>query len=213
MLALAGCGGGSSSNGYAKQPPNDVVRAAEQAAVAAKSVHITGNVVDNGTKLAIDLTLVHGQGGKGKMAERGLSFELVRIGERVFMRGSDAFWRQFAGEGAVALLHGKWLTGPVGNEQLADLASLFDAKSLFKSALRDHGRLANRGEQEYQGETAVELDDVSEGGALYIAAEGEPYPVAIVGGQSDGTISFTEWNEDVELTAPKGAIDIATLSK
>jgi hypothetical protein len=210
MLAPAGCGGGS-SNGYAEKPPNEVVRAAERAALDAESVHIGGEVIDNGARTAINLTLAAGKGGKGKLSERGVAFEIIRVGDTVYLRGSDAFWRQFAGEKSVDLLHGRWLTAPADNEQFSEIAKLLDPAEVFHAALRDHGKLANWGATDYDGRHAVEIEDTTKGGSLYVAADGEPYPLAIVGEDSDDVISFDDWNADVELTAPKSAIDIATL--
>src|SRR3954451_321826 len=94
-LALAGCGG-SSSNGEAKKPADQVVADAQKAALAGSSVHVTGTITDNGTPLKLDMTLVKDKGGKGTLSENGLKFELVRVGDTAYIRGSDAFWKQFA---------------------------------------------------------------------------------------------------------------------
>jgi hypothetical protein len=210
-LAIAGCGGGSESNGMAGKPADEVVKAAQDAAIAATSVHIEGNVVDNGAPLELDLVLVKDTGGKGTLAERGVSFELVRVGNKAYIKGSDAFLKEFAGEGSVALLHDKWLMGPADSGRLGPLTTLTDSEKLFKGALSEHGKLANKGETEYKGQKVVRLDDTTEGGTLYVAAEGDPLPVALVGGAEQGNLTFDEWNADAEVTAPKGAVDITKL--
>src|SRR5438045_9008151 len=104
VVAVAGCGG-SSSNGEAKKTAEQVVADAQKAAVAASSVHVSGSIVDNGTPAAIDLTLVKGKGGKGKLSESGLKFELVRVVDTAYIKGSSAFLKKFAGAGAAPLLH------------------------------------------------------------------------------------------------------------
>jgi hypothetical protein len=214
VLALAGCGGGSSSNGEAKKPAEQVVRDAQRAAVAATSVHLTGRITDEGRPLKLDLVLVKGRGGKGTLAENGLKFELVRIGDDAYIRGSDAFLRAFAGSGAaVQLLHGRWLQGSASTGRLAALTPLTDPRQLFEGALGNHGKLANRGEVELRGQKVVEIEDTTEGGRLYVAAEGEPLPVALRGGKEQGRLTFGDWNADATVTAPRGAIDMALFGK
>jgi hypothetical protein len=53
----------------------------------------------------------------------------------------------------------------------------------------------------------------SDNSKLYVAATGTPYPVAIVGGKKgqSGSITFGDWNKQVSLSAPGGAIDISSL--
>src|SRR5436190_13317234 len=151
VVALAGCGG-SSSNSESKKTPEQVVADAQKAALDASSVHVSGRITDNGTPLTIDLTLVKDKGGKGKLSENGLRFELVRIGDTAYIRGSDAFLKKFAGPAAAALLHDKWFKGSAKSGQLAALTPLTDASRLFKAALGQHGKLANKGETDYHGQ-------------------------------------------------------------
>jgi hypothetical protein len=213
VLVLAGCGGGSSSNGEAKKSAQEVVTDAQQAAVNASSVHVTGHIVDNGTPLTLDLTLVKGQKGKGTLSEQGLTFELVRVGDTVYIKGSDAFLKKFAGAGAATLLHDKWLKGSATSGQLAALAPLTDTAQLFKSALGNHGTLANKGETDYQGQKVVEIDDTTQGGKLYVAATGDPFPIALRGSKQQGSVDFSDWNGGATVEAPKGAIDLSSFGK
>jgi hypothetical protein len=215
VLALipAGCGGGSKSNGEAKKSPEQVVADAQHAAVSASSVHVSGQIVDNGTPLALDLTIVKGKGGKGTLSENGLAFQLVRVGDTAYIKGSDAFLRKFAGQGAATLLHDKWLKAPAGTGELASLAPLTDTQKLFGGALRQHGKLTNKGETTYQGQKVVEIDDTTEGGKLYVAAQGTPYPVALVGSKQQGHLGFDNWNATTTVAAPKNAVDLSKLGK
>ena len=213
LAALAaGCGGGgASSNGEATKSAAAVFSDARQAAVAAQSVHVAGALSDAGKALDLDLVLAHGKG-KGTMAESGLSFEIVRIGNAAYIKGSDAFLRQFAGAAAAQLFHDKWLKGPTDAGALASLAPLTDIVKLFNGALGTHGKLVNKGETTYKGQKVVAIKDASGGGTLYVAATGTPYPVAATeGGKSKGTITFDHWNDSVSIDAPKGAIDISKL--
>jgi hypothetical protein len=213
VLVAAACGGGSSSNGEAKKPAEQVVADARKAATAATSVHMTGRITDEGKPLTLDLVLVKGRGGKGTMTENGLRFALVRIGDDAYVRGSDAFLRAFGGSAAAAqLLHGRWLKGSATSGALAALTPLTDPEQLFKGALGNHGKLVNRGETELNGQKVVEIDDTTQGGRLYVAAEGGPLPVALRGGKGQGRLAFGDWNADATVTAPEGAVDLSQLS-
>ena len=121
VALLAGCGGGgSSSNGVASKSATDIVAAAKTAATGASAVHISGAIVSGGTPIALDLTIVRGKGGTGHMSENGVGFDIVRVGDKVYIRGTDAFYKAFAGAAVAALLHGKWLEGSATTGQLGE---------------------------------------------------------------------------------------------
>lgn len=210
-MLVAGCGGGTKSNGEAKKTAQQVVTDAQQAALGAKGVHVSGSMVESGLPLTLDLTLVTGTGATGKISQAGLEFEIVRVGDAVYVKGSDAFLERFAGKAAAQLLHGKWLKGSATSGQLAALAPLTDIAKLFKAALGSHGTVVNKGETEYNKAKVVQIDDTTQGGTLYVAATGTPYPVALVGGKQKGSITFDKWDETVSIAAPKDAIDISKL--
>jgi hypothetical protein len=213
LVALAGCGGGSKSNGEAKKTAEQVVKDAQQAAVQASSVHVSGHITDNGTPLTLDLTIVKGKGGKGTMSEGGATFQLIRVGSTAYIKGSDAFWRKFGGAAVVALLHNRWVKGSATSGQLAALTPLTDSSKLFGSAMNQHGKLVSKGETTYQGQKVVEIDDTTEGGKLYVAAQGTPYPVALAGNSQQGNLQFDQWGASADVTAPKGALDLSKLGK
>ena len=211
---LAGCGGsGAKSNGEAQKTAQQVATDALNAAVAAGAVHVSGTIVSSGTHLALDIRIVKGKGGSGEMSEQGLKFQLVRVGGKAYIKGSDAFYKKFAGAGVAALLHDKWLSGSATTGSLASLTSLTDIVKLFRGALGSHGTLKNDGETTYKGQKAVAIEDATKGGTLYVAATGTPYPIAIVSPHNgkSGSITFDDWNKTVGITAPKGAVDVGSL--
>jgi hypothetical protein len=84
---------------------------------------------------------------------------------------------------------------------------------LFDKVASNHGKLANDGAKTFDGQKAVEIRDTSDNSKLYVAATGKAYPVAIVGGKKgqSGTITFSDWNKPLKVSAPKGALDISKL--
>lgn len=211
-VLTAGCGGSSSSsNGEATKSAATVFSDAQQAALAATSVHVAGAISDTGTPVSLDLVIAQGKG-KGTISESGVGFQIVRIGDAAYIKGSDAFLKQFAGAAAAQLLHDKWLKGSVASGRLSALAPLTDITKLFKGALGSHGKLVNQGETDFQGEKAVAIKDSKDGSILYVAATGTPFPLgAKQGGASKDSITFDHWNDSVSIGAPKGAVDISTV--
>lgn len=213
-LLLAGCGSsGAKSNGEAQKTAQQVATDALNAAVAATGVHVSGSIVSSGTPLTLDIRIVKGKGGTGEMSEQGLSFQLIRVGGKAYIKGSDAFYKKFAGAGVATLLHDKWLSGSATTGSLSSLTSLTDISKLFNGALGSHGTLKNKGETTYKGQKVVAIEDTAKGGTLYVAATGTPYPIAIVGPNNgkDGAITFDDWNKSVSISAPKGAVDVGSL--
>jgi len=99
-------GAAPAGNGEATKPAKQVLADTKQAAAAAKSVHLAGHVFSGGQTIGLDLTIAGPRGGKGTMTLGGLGVSLVRLGPKVYVRSTDAFWRHFGGSAAVALLHG-----------------------------------------------------------------------------------------------------------
>jgi hypothetical protein len=209
---LAGCGSSSTGNGIASKTPAEIVSAARAAADGASSVYISGTIVSAEAPVSLDMELLAGKGGRGRIAQSGLSFELIQVGETIYIDGSAAFYRHIGGPAAVQLFQGKWLKAPAVTGEFAPLAALTDQSRLMSSALATRGALRSAGVTTVNGQKAVAVDDVSEGGTLYVAATGKPYPIEVVkDGGKGGTVVFDRWNEPVTLVAPADAIDITKL--
>jgi hypothetical protein len=189
-----------------------VLADAKAAADAASSARVSGNIVSGGTPITLDLTMARGQA-KGSMSTSGLSFDLIRIGNTAYIRGSDDFYKHFAGAAVAQLLHGKWLKASIISGRFASLEPLTSISLLFDKVAANHGKLANDGAKTFKGQQVVEIRDTSDNSKLYVAATGTPYPVGIVGGKKgqSGTITFGDWNKSLSVSAPKGAIDISKL--
>lgn len=213
-VLLAGCGSSKQAappNDEASKPALRVVADATAAAARASSAHVSGSVESGGTPITLDLSTARGRGAKGSMSTNGLSFDLVRIGDTLYIRGSDAFYKHFAGAAVAELLHGRWVKAPATRGRLKSLAPLTSLGALFAGISSHHGKLANDGRSTYKGTEVVVVRDESDNSKLYVAATGKPYPVALVSGQKDrsGTITFDDWDKPVSLSAPSGAIDIS----
>jgi hypothetical protein len=213
-VVLAGCGSSKKAeqpNGEASKPPARVLADAKAAATSANSVHVSGHLVSSGTPVTLDLTMVRGKGATGSASINGLQFDAVRVGDTVYIHGSDDFYKHFAGAAVAQLLHGRWIKASTNQKQFRSFAPLTDIAALLARVSKSHGKLVNDGETTYKGQQVVAIRDTSDNSKLYVAATGKPYPVALVGGEKSqsGTIAFDDWNKAVSLAPPKSAIDIS----
>jgi hypothetical protein len=220
---IAGCGSSSSSsssssasttssNGIASKKPAEIVAAAKQAATGATSVHVAGSIVSEGKPISLDMELVAGKGGKGKITVEGTNVSLVQVGKSVYIKGGAAFYRKLGGQAAAQLLQGKWLKAPTTSSDFASLSSLTDLSKLIDATLASHGTLAGAPSTTIDGEKAAGVTDTVKGGTLYVAETGTPYPLEIVKtGKEAGKITFEDWNKSVQLAPPPGAIDVSQL--
>jgi hypothetical protein len=213
-VLLAGCGGSTKAappNDEASKPAVRVLADAKAAATSASSAHVSGKLASNGTRITLDLSLARDKGAKGSVSVNGLGFDLVKIGDTAYVKGSDAFYRHFAGPTVAQLIHGKWVKAPTTSKQFRSFAALASVSGIFAEIGANHGRLVNDGKTTYAGQPVVVIRDVSDGSKLYVAATGKPYPVAIAGGRRNqsGTVAFSDWNEPVSLSAPSGALDVS----
>jgi hypothetical protein len=211
VSAICACGG-ASDNGVASKSADAILTAATGAVAGVKSVHVSGSVVSGGSPITLDLDLVSGKGGRGKMSESGLSFQLVDVGQFVYINGSPTFWRHFGGAAAAQLFLGKWLKAPASTGSLASLASLTNVNRLLSTLLSSHGTLSKGTTTTVNGQHVVAVKDTTNGGTLYVATTGKPYPVEILNtGAQGGHLVFDHYDEPVSLTAPPNAIDISQL--
>lgn len=219
LVALAGCGGGSSSsssasssNGISDKSPSDILAATKVASDAAHSVHVTGSIVSEGSPITLDMNLIAGKGGRGKLSEGGLAFELIQVGKTVYIKGTPAFYKHIGGNAAAQLLQGKWLKAPASDADFASLSQLTNLRELVDQTLSSQGKsLTKAGTSTVAGQKVVGITDKGKG-TLYVAATGTPYPVQIMkSGSEGGKISFDRWNGAVTLSAPANSIDVSQL--
>jgi hypothetical protein len=213
VLALAGCGGSSSSgNGVASKSPEQIVAATKAAAKSAVSVHIVGSIVNERKPISLDMELLAGKGGKGRISTEGFSIDLIQSGSAVYINGSAAFYRHVGGAAAAQLLQGRWLKAPAKSGELASFASLTDLSKLIDTALARHGALTKGSTATIEGQPAIAVKDSSRGGTLFVATSGKPYPLEITkSGAESGKVVLDRWDKPVTLSAPSGAIDISKL--
>jgi hypothetical protein len=212
-VTLAGCAGSpSSGNGVASKMPARIVAIARSAGAGAATVHVAGSIVSDGKPISIDMELVADKGGAGRITLGGLSVELIGINRTLYINASTAFYSRFVGPTAARLLHGKWLKGSTERGALASFAPFANLDKLIDSTLASHGALSRAGTTTVEGQKAIGVSDLVNGGTLYVATTGTPYPIEIVkDGVGVGKLVFDRWNKPVTLEAPTYAINVNQL--
>ncbi len=196
----------------ASKSPEAIIAATKAAADAAGSVHVAGSITSGSTPLTLDMNLVAGKGGRGRISENGIGFELIVVGNTVYINGSPAFYRKIGGSAAAQLFQGKWLKASATGGDFSSIASLTNLSKLVDTTLANHGTLKIGATTTVDGQQVVGVTDTSKHGTLYIATTGKPYPIQISkDGSGGGKITFDRWNAPVSLAAPANAVDVAKL--
>ena len=183
------------------------MKSAVAAADSLKSVHAAGAVVSGGKHIALDLHLVDGVGGRGRITLNGLTFQLVGLGRYAYMQAPPQVWQKAGAPAAAArLLQGRWLRSRTTG-QFASIAQLTDIHRLFAQLLTPHGTLGTGAVRTVAGRKVVAV--TSGHGTLYVATTGKPYPIALSQSGSDGgRITFDRFNEAFSVTAPANTINL-----
>ncbi len=215
LLALSGCG--SSDNGVSSKSGKEILAASKAAAVGASSVHVVGKSSQGRLTLAIDLSLTR-NGGRGQVSFPGLDFEVIRIGDTVYVKGSPVFYSRV---GAIIgktlqVPAGTWLKGSVTRSALSQLVAFTDRASELDRLLSSPGSVTKGASTTVNGQKVIELKEATKvyKGVLYVATTGKPYPVALVksGGKERGRTTFSGWDEEVSLSAPSPVVDVDSLT-
>ena len=201
-----------SDNGVALLPASEILSKALAAASSAQSVHIKGDITVDSDKISLDVT-VSGENGKGSITAEGQTVELIRVNNDVYMKAGEGFWNMVAGDdrspAIASVLKDRWVKVPA-DEGFAELANLFNPDRLLPSA----GPATKGQTKTINGISAIGLtDSVDTGeGVIYVATQGEPYPLRLEGPAGEGAIDFTDWNAPVEITAPPAG-DVLDMSQ
>jgi hypothetical protein len=203
--AALGCGG-SSGNGVASKSAPEILAASRAAAAAASSVRITGRTAQGPISSSFDVALTR-TGGSGRVTLLGLTFDSIRVGDTLYVKGSPQLYERIGGPLAKAP-HGVWVKLPASNPNVAAYASLTTLASETARLLTLPAPITKGASTTIDGQPAIELKETRKlsSSSIYIATSGDPYPIRIVKhGRETGTIAFSGWNQRLTVTAPAPA--------
>lgn len=239
-VVLAGCGGaevagkgapaspsssGSGASASASPTPSDngvaalgaqqILGRAKSALKSAGAVRIKGTAGSGADRFDIDMRYT-ATSAHGTVAAAGQPIEMRRIGNTVYVKGSRQFWTDRVPPAAVELLTGKWLKSPLTDQRFAGLAELTDLSKAADGILEPDGAITKGEKKAVAGTPAIALVSTGkEGGKLYIATTGTPYPLLIVPTKpaDSGQIAFLEYGKPVSVSPPPAelVIDVSKL--
>jgi hypothetical protein len=162
-------------------------------------VHVSG-VTGKTVGLKLDLSRA---GGSAQVALGGNTFELIRIGQTLYVKGPTALYRQLGVQRSVPA--DTWLKAQAGGAGIGRLAS-FTQLERQVSGLMEPSKAVKKGSTKtFSGQKVVELTQQAGvySTTLYVAATGTPYPLHVVlRGQADGQSTYSKWNKPVSVTPP-----------
>jgi hypothetical protein len=193
---------GPADNGVSALAPADILTKAQAALAAAKSFHMVGTTTDNGQKVAVDLKY-SGKDAAGTVDVGAVKIEIISVGTDVYLKAPDDFWSsQIPAAQAstlLALIKGKYVKVDSKNASVASLVDPLRPENLLKP----DGTVTKGDTKTIDGAPAIALVDSSDNSKLYIATTGDPVPLSIESGTSDGaSVQFKEYNLPVMITAP-----------
>ncbi|WP_436519644.1 hypothetical protein [Actinoplanes sp. HUAS TT8] len=220
---LAGCGSNTGSdataaapaaaassapagNGIADLEAAAILEKAKTALKGAKSFHVKGTIKQDADKIELDLKNA-GSDFVGSMTFGGATIELLAIGGHKYMRPDAAFWNTVDSTGATAkamkqLVGTKWIRLAAKDDSF----STFFAAADIDELLTPGGTLSKGEAKTIEGVPAIGLKDSSDPDTvIYVATDGEPYPVKAEGPDSQG-MAFSEFGKTfADLKAPTAA--------
>lgn len=212
MLALAGCGAGTDTNGLEAKSAAEVQQEAAAALKGAMSVHVTGKgTSEDGVPAELDFRL-QGESGSGILTVGGKRVEIIAIDRVVYVRGDEQTLAA-AGmpESAAHRAAGKWVKAQSG--QLINMEG-FRLDEMAEELTKFDSPLLPKVEQTTLDGRKVVVISQENGSKLYVANTGPAYPLRLEKkGDDPGQTDFTEYGADFPVTAPADAIDYDELTE
>lgn len=192
------------------------------------SLHLSarGSLDGSGDRMSVDLTLDRAGNCAGgvDMGEDG-SVEIVKRADDVWLKPDRAFWETHVPIGGAtfdAILDGRYLQAKADDARLLTVTEVCDLDT-FRELITDNRDAAERGTLTKGRETEVDGAPVipvtraqgEERLTVYVATEGEPYPVRITvqGAEEEGTVNFSGFDRPVPAETPAASetVDVTAL--
>ncbi|MCA2211405.1 hypothetical protein [Jidongwangia harbinensis] len=195
-------------NGIAALSSDKILKRARAAIKGVKSYRFTGKVDAEGERMGLDFK-VSGKDMAGTMDLGKAKVQLLSVRGNQYLKGDRQFWSESTGSAKdgktmAKLIGDRWAKIPAEEEGLGEL---FNAASIDE-LLTSSGKVTKGATKEIGGIPAIGLVDKGrEGGTLYIATVGEPYPLRIEAPDGDGQMmTFSDFGKTFpEIKAPAEA--------
>jgi hypothetical protein len=204
-IALAAAGVGATACGTTgSSAPSSPLSGLSADQIAAKAIANLKTATTVRVTYDLDVTLVRGQGCAGTMALKGTgTVKLVAIGKEVWIKPDRQFWEKAGGSNAAAVLQvlsGKYMKVKA-TSQLGSLSGFCGPSQLAGSFGHTPAGLTKGKTATISGQATLQIKDTGDSASLFVSETAKPQIVEIAGG-SQGTLTFSDYNSPVKLTAP-----------
>jgi hypothetical protein len=159
---------------------------------------MSGTVSSNGRTYRLDMRL-RGNGGLGEVTAKGSTFELLRVGEDLYLKAGADFY----GDEVGAKLKNKYVKVPTGDPAYRQFTGFTDKEVLLDGLFVLDGTLAVGDHRSVDGTRTIAVTgDGGNGGTLDVSLEGTPYPLRYERAGGAGTLTLADWGKDFTLRAP-----------
>ncbi|MBD0710994.1 MULTISPECIES: hypothetical protein [unclassified Streptomyces] len=200
------------TNGVGKLSATEIEGKARAAADTAKAVRLSGTLVGKGGTFKLNMRLRQ-NGATGSVTTRNSTFELLRVGDALFLKAEADFWSHGPSGGgtpstsdaeAAGKLGDKYVKVPQDDPSYKQLRGFTEMGALLDGLIGLHGEKFKGDRDQIGGVRTVKVKggEGGEGGTLDVALEGEPYPVRFARGGGAGVLVLSEWNKDFPLAEP-----------
>ncbi|MFI6285290.1 hypothetical protein ACIBCM_11115 [Streptomyces sp. NPDC051018] len=215
---LASCGEDpdKGTNGIGKLSATEIENRAREAADAATSVRLSGTLVSKGGTYRLNMRLKE-DGGTGSVTSKDDTFELLRVGDDLFIKADAVFWTH-QGDGkpgeepsrtdaeAAGKLDNKYVKVPQGDPAYKQFRGFTEMDALLDGLLGMQGDLSKGARTKVGGMRTIKVKaEDGDGGVLDVSLEGEPYPLQFTRAGGAGVLTLGEWDLDFALAAPPKA--------
>ncbi|WP_443072155.1 hypothetical protein [Streptomyces sp. WMMC1477] len=201
------------TNGVGKLTAERIEKKARDAADAADAVRLTGTLVTRGRTYRLDMRLKD-DGGIGEVsAQGGNRFELLRVGEQLFLKADAEFWvhQEHGGEEpteadreAAGKLDGKYVKVPAEDPAYDQLSGFTTMDVLLDGVLAMDGKRATGERGEVDGVRTIRVTAAGgAGGVMDVSLIDTPYPLRLERAGDAGVITMSDWDKQFSLRAPK----------
>ncbi|WP_171168828.1 hypothetical protein [Streptomyces sp. I05A-00742] len=143
------------------------------------------------------------------------SAEVIKLGDRVWMKADEKLWKSQANPQVAELLKGRYITGPTSDPKLKGMTSACDLAAMQAKVgdEKESGEIKKGAATTLDGQPVVPIS--SDGTTISVAAAGRPYPLKIDDSKDGSVVRLTDWNKPVSAKAPPAGqtIDITKLQK
>lgn len=199
------------TNGIGKLSAREIEEKARAAVDGADAVRLSGTLVSKGGTYKLNMRLKQ-EGASGSLTSKDNTFELLRIGDALFLKADAGFWSGADGDGeepgkadaeAAKKLGDKYVKVPQNDPSYKRFRGFTDMDQLLDGLLGMQGELSKGDRTQVGGVKTIKvLASEGSGGVLDVALVGQPYPLQFARAAGAGVLLLGEWDKDFPLAEP-----------